>query len=140
MRERWALRLALLTGAIVLMLSALFAHVQNTSVSPRHASTPATLPSTPATPQQADDYARGRAVFEAQGCRRCHAIAGQGNPRSPLDRVGGKYSQEQLHDWIQGTGEAADQLPRRALTAKQAYAALSTEELNALIAYLGSLQ
>ena len=41
---------------------------------------------------EAQDAAKGEAVYTAQKCSLCHAIAGKGNKLSPLDGVGAKLS------------------------------------------------
>jgi len=79
-------------------------------------------------------------VFDAQGCARCHSIAGQGSPRSPLDGVGAALSREELRHWVIGADAIKDDLSPRALTAKQDYAALPAGDLDALIEYLASLR
>lgn len=126
MRERWAIGLALLTGLLVILASAALAAVKN----PQSAPAPA--------PAQSDP-GRGRAVFEAQDCQRCHSVAGQGSPRSPLDDVGARYSRAELRDWVTGAEVIAEELSPRALRAKQAYATLPADDLDALLDYLAAL-
>ena len=84
--------------------------------------------------------ATGRSVFETQGCMLCHSIAGKGNPRSPLDGVGGRYSAEAIRQWILAPVELKNKLPARAFQAKQTYRHLPVEELDALVAYLKNLK
>jgi mono/diheme cytochrome c family protein len=137
MRERWARLLALSTGVVVLLLAAVFASVQNPLGS---ASAQAGAPSPAAASGAPPDTAAGRAVFDAQDCARCHAIAGQGSPRSPLDGVGSRLSGEEIRQWIVGADAVKDDLSPRALAAKQAYASLPAAELDALVAYLQGLR
>lgn len=141
MRERWARWLATLTGLLVLLAAAVFARVQNP---PRaaldDAAATARVAAAPATPVQPTGEEAGRAVFAAQDCARCHAVAGQGNPRSPLDGVGGRLGRAQLRDWVLGAEPVRDDLSRRALEAKAAYAALPPAELEALLDYLQTLR
>lgn len=146
MRERWARWLAATTGVLVLLAAGLFALLQNppraatdavAEPAPR-ASAPGSEPGVaPRPPVPAD---AGRAVFQAQHCTRCHAVAGQGNPRSPLDDVGARLTRAQLRDWVLAAEAVQDDLSRRAIEAKSAYATLPAAELEALLDYLQTLR
>jgi len=132
MRELWVRIVATLTGMLVIMLALVFAWLQSPRV-------PFTAPAVaPATPPPALVEA-GRAVYAAQGCAMCHAIAGEGNPRYPLDGAGERRDAAGLRDWILATGAAEAELPARAAGRKQAYRALPDEQLGALVAYMQSL-
>jgi cbb3-type cytochrome oxidase cytochrome c subunit len=144
MRERWARRLATLTCLLVLLVSAAFAAARNTGPAPT-TDTPAPPPATAtatATPEAAPDpaqAARGREVYASLDCKGCHSIAGQGNPRNPLDGVGGRLTRQQIHDWIVAADSVAEDLSPRAARAKQRYRELPPEQLEALVSYLQSL-
>lgn len=84
------------------------------------------------------DNARGRAVYEAQNCATCHSLAGEGNPRRPLDDVGARLTPDQLRAWTTGTGEAAAILSEAVVKRKQRYSSLPAEDLEALMAYLST--
>ena len=127
MPERWAIGLALLTGVLGILASVAVAAVQNP-------------PAGPAETTASADSDRGRAVLEAQDCQRCHAVAGQGSPRSPIDGVGGRYTRDELRDWVTGAEAVVEELSPRALQAKQVYAKLPADELDALLDYLESLR
>lgn len=73
---------------------------------------------------------RGKRVYDEQRCRLCHAIAGAGNKRSPLDGVGGRLTAAQIRTWIVA--------PRQmdSTVRKRAYSHLSSAEVDALVAYL----
>lgn len=135
MRELLAQMVAAFTGAVALGLALVFAWLQNPAppVSPPAAAAPPTAPEPAA-------VAAGRAVYDAQRCAMCHAIAGAGNPRYPLDGVGSRLSVAELHDWIAGGPAAAPRLPGGILRMKQAYQALSEEEMAALVAFMESLR
>lgn len=139
MRERWAKQLALLTGVLAVVVSLLFARVLNPG---QETARPETAPMTAVSaPVPASTVVlKGRAVFDAQGCARCHSIAGQGSPRSPLDGVGRRYSRVQLRQWVLAETAIRTQLSPRAIDAKQAYARLPADELDALLDYLSSLE
>jgi mono/diheme cytochrome c family protein len=135
MREHWARMIAMLTGAMVVLLSAGFALLQNP---------PGTAPAAPAPASVAmaldpQAVARGRQVFEAQGCMRCHSVGGEGSPRSPLDDSAARLDAAQLLAFTVGSESAADRLSPRTLAAKRTYQQLPAENLDALVAYLQSL-
>lgn len=133
MRERWARRLAALTALLVLGLAAGFAALQNR---------PPAEPTVAGVGSGAVDQPkveRGRRLFEAQGCQRCHSVAGVGSPRSPLDGVAGERDAAELRQWMLGASEIADGLSARALAAKAAYRELPAEQLDDLVAYLETL-
>ena len=135
MREQWARMIAIVTGAIVVLLSVGFALVQNP---------PGTRPADPApelVEMELDPQvvARGRQVFEEQNCMRCHSVAGEGSPRSPLDHSAAELDADQLLAFTVGSESVADKLAPRTLAAKQPYKELPAEDLDALVAYLQSL-
>jgi mono/diheme cytochrome c family protein len=81
----------------------------------------------------------GRKVYEAQKCSICHSIAGVGNKKLPLDGVGKKLSADQIREWIVAPAEAAKKAKSTAKPAMRAYPKLPKEDLDALVAYLTSL-
>lgn len=134
MRELWARRIAVITGLTVLLLCAAFAAVQNPPSGPALALTIA------AGGADAALLARGREVVLANDCLRCHSIAGEGSPRNPLDGVGARLSETELLQLAVADAAVQDDLGRRAIAAKRAYAELPQEELEAMVAYLASLK
>lgn len=139
MRERWAKQLAMLTGLLAVVVSALFAFVLNPR-QPTDQPQTAVMPEAAAPVPASTEMSKGRAVFDAQGCARCHSIAGQGSPRSPLDGVGLRHSRAQLRQWVLADAAIGAQLSPRAIEAKQAYANLPADELDALLDYLSGLE
>lgn len=133
MRERWAIALALLSGALVVLMSAAFAAIQNPAK-------PAGEAKADAAGTAAASIARGRAVFEAQDCMRCHSVAGEGSPRSPLDGIGAELERDKLRAFAIGADSVKDELSPRILAAKRNYQSLPAEELEALVDYLASLR
>jgi len=83
---------------------------------------------------QDDANAKGQAVFAAQKCSMCHAIAGKGNKNMPLDGIGAKLSAADIKKWIVSPKDM------KADTKMKAYPSLSAEDLDALVAYLSSLK
>ena len=76
---------------------------------------------------------KGQQVYTAQHCSMCHSIAGKGNPKTPLDDVGGKMTAEELKKYIVNPKSV------KADAKMKAYTSLSAEDLDALVAYLGTL-
>ena len=137
MREIIARTVCVLTVIVVLVLAHLFAARHN----PRIA-VPARLPEPlgeTGVPGPTSNIVRGRDVYAEQGCASCHAIAGAGNPRNPLDDVGARRTRAELFEWITGTGSAADQLSPAVVRRKERYRTLSQDDMNALMDCLANL-
>ena len=84
---------------------------------------------------------KGQAVYTAQKCQMCHAIAGKGSKTNPLDGVGGKLSADDIKQWITHPTEAA----AKAKSTKKPpmpnkYGSLPAADLDALVAYMQSLK
>ena len=135
MRERLARGVAFLAAALLVLLALAFARVQN----PAPRAPGAGAAAVPADMRRVLVEA-GRAVYQAQGCARCHSIAGSGNPRYPLDGVGARLGSADLRDRIVGAGELEHRLPAGVLRAKQAYRKLPRRDLDALVAFLETLR
>jgi mono/diheme cytochrome c family protein len=94
---------------------------------------------TAASAQDAALIPRGQAVYAAQKCSICHAIAGKGNARGALDEVGAKLTTEEIQEWIVSAPEMAAKSGSTRKPPMRAYA-LPNEDLDALVAYLQSLK
>lgn len=141
MREALARLLALATGLVVLAAAILFAWVQNAAITPAVAAEPSPLPAAEAASTgDAALIARGREVFLEADCAGCHAVGGEGNPRNPLDGVGGRLTQEEIRHFTIADPAIADDLAPRIAAAKKDYAKLPAKDLDALVAYLSSLK
>lgn len=81
-----------------------------------------------------DPMAPGRQVYRENRCAMCHSIDGEGSPRSPLDGVGSRLTEEEIRNWI-----VAPQT-MQADVRKSAYDELSEEDLEALVEYMKSLK
>lgn len=77
---------------------------------------------------------KGQAVFAAQHCSMCHAIAGKGNPKTPLDNVGNMLKPEEIRKYITSPKDV------KADSKMKAYPTLPAEDLDALVAYLSTLK
>ena len=84
--------------------------------------------------------AHGREVFARQHCSGCHSVGGKGSPRSPLDGVGSRRDLEELRAWVVADESVRADLSPRAVAAKHDYAQLPDTQMDALLAYLGSLR
>ncbi|MBL9213112.1 MAG: cytochrome c [Opitutaceae bacterium] len=144
MRERIAKAVCMLTISVVVALSLLFASVHN-EPPPENAPLPpekgASVAGAGAEAVAApENLAKGKSVYAAQKCSSCHSIAGDGNPRYPLDSVGSHLNREDLLAWTTGTGAAADILPPGIVRRKQRYRSLPQDNLDALVSYLSTLK
>lgn len=87
---------------------------------------------------------KGKQVFASANpkCSICHAIGGQGNPKSKLDGVGGRLSAEDIKAWVRTPREMAEKKGSTLKPAMLPYPKqkLSDEDLEALSAYLRSLK
>ncbi len=136
MREKWARRIALLSGGLVVALAVVFAYSQNPPDRSAPAHTPAATPVTPAADSVLVEL--GQRVYAEQDCARCHSIAGRGNPRSPLDGVGARLSAAEIRRWIAPSREP-DALSD-SFQARHANLTLTEPQREALVAYLRNLR
>ena len=143
MRERIARWYALGIGVLVVGLAALFAERQNAGpvadAAPTTAEAAPVVPP-PDVPPDPAELRRGRTVFEEQGCLRCHRVAGEGSPRSPLDGVGSRLTPEEIHAFIVADDEVLGSLSPSVARAKSGFADLPEGDLDALVAYLSALR
>lgn len=92
----------------------------------------------PAAAQDAKVLAQGKAVYEAQKCSLCHAIAGRGNAKGPLDKVGSTSNAADIRKWIVSPKEMKSPTDRK--PSMRAYPNLPAADLDALVAYMLSLK
>lgn len=98
----------------------------------------AAVAAAPAFAQDAAQIDKGKAVYEAQKCALCHAIAGRGNAKGPLDKVGAKLSADDIRKWIVSPKEMKSTTNRK--PDMRAYPNLPAADLDALVAYMRSLK
>ena len=130
MREKWARRIVFLTALIVIVLAFVFARIQNPAKL-TELKQPAVIDS--------KRIETGRQIYQQQSCGFCHSIAGQGNPRNPLDGVGKKRTVSELRNFITGADTLQGLLTTSIRKRKQRYTELSAEDLDALVIYMQSL-
>ncbi len=87
----------------------------------------------------AQDVEKGKAVYAANKCQTCHAIAGKGNKKFPLDGVGAKLSADDITKWIVTPAEMEAKLAEKPKIKMKAYK-LGDEDLKSLVAYMQSLK
>lgn len=97
-----------------------------------------TLATAPLFAQDASQIDRGKAVYEAQKCGLCHAVAGKGNAKGPLDKVGAKLSADDIRAWIVSPKTMKSETNRK--PDMRAYPNLPAADLDALVAYMRSLK
>jgi len=77
---------------------------------------------------------KGQQVYAAQHCSMCHAIAGKGNPKTPLDDAGSKMTADEMKKYI------ANPKSVKPDSTMKAYPNLAAEEMDALVTYLSTLK
>ncbi len=92
----------------------------------------------PALAQDGAQMEKGKAVYDAQKCSLCHSVAGRGNAKGPLDKVGAKLSAEDIRKWIVTPKEMKSETNRK--PEMRAYPNLPAADLDAVVAYLRSLK
>ena len=92
----------------------------------------------PVLAQDAALVAKGKTVYDAQRCSLCHAVAGRGNAKGPLDKVGTTLSAADIRKWIVTPKDMKLETNRK--PEMRAYPSLPAADLDALVAYLQSLK
>jgi mono/diheme cytochrome c family protein len=86
-----------------------------------------------------DAKAKGEKTYADQKCSLCHSIAGKGNAKGSLDGIGGKLKADEIRAWLtDAKGMTAKTKATRKPEMKQY--ALPKDDVDALVAYLGSLK
>jgi mono/diheme cytochrome c family protein len=83
---------------------------------------------------------QGMKVYEAQKCSICHSVAGKGNKKLPLEGVGAKLSAAQVKEWIVDPVAAAKKANSTVKPPMKPYPTLPAADLDALVAYMGTLK
>ncbi len=83
---------------------------------------------------------RGMKVYTEQKCSICHSIAGKGNAKGELDDVGGKLKPDEIRAWLANPVEMAKKIKAERKPPMRAYPNLAKEDVDGLVAYLGSLK
>ena len=136
MREKWARRIVLFTGLMVLLLATVFARIQN----PAQPADTIEKQSAEIIALDSERIQNGRRIYLQQDCSQCHSIAGDGNPRIPLDGVGATYTADELRNRIIGADTLKGIMPEGVRKKKRGYAELPNGDLNTLVIYMQSLR
>ncbi len=83
---------------------------------------------------------RGASVYAAQKCGMCHAIAGKGNGKGPLDTVGSTLTPDEIREWVVNPAAMTKKAKAERKPAMRAYPQLSKDDLDSLVTYLVSLK
>lgn len=83
---------------------------------------------------------RGVKVYADQRCALCHAIAGKGNAKGALDGVGSKLTADDIRKWMVSPAEMTKATKSERKPPMKAYASLSKDDLDALVAYMLTLK
>jgi mono/diheme cytochrome c family protein len=83
---------------------------------------------------------KGAQVFAAQKCSMCHAVAGKGNAKGPLDGVGAKYSAADLKEWIVNAKVMMEKTKATRKPPMRDFSTLPAADVDALVAYLRTLK
>ena len=85
--------------------------------------------------------ADGQKVFADKKCSVCHLVGGVGNKKGPvLDGVGAKLTKANIREWITNAPEMAAKANIDRKPPMKAYTDFTKEEVDALVAYLGTLK
>ena len=86
-----------------------------------------------------DAKATGEKVYAEQKCSVCHALAGKGNAKGPLDEVGSKLTAEEIRAWITDAKGMTAKTKAARKPEMKAYT-LTTDEVDGLVAYLSAMK
>lgn len=84
--------------------------------------------------------AQGQKLYAQQKCSMCHAVAGKGNAKGPLDDVGSRLSAEELRQWLINPQEMTVKTKSTRKPPMSSYAKLSKEDIEALVVYMQTLK
>jgi mono/diheme cytochrome c family protein len=83
---------------------------------------------------------KGEDLFTSQKCTLCHSVAGKGNKKYPLDGVGAKLSAADIKEWLVNPDAMHAKKGDKPLMKMKSFKTLPPEDLDALVAYVGSLK
>lgn len=86
------------------------------------------------------DAAKGQQLFAAQKCSICHAVAGKGNAKHPLDGAGSRLDAATVKLWLTDPKAAEAKSGKKAMPPMKSFASLPAADIDALVAYVLSLK
>lgn len=85
---------------------------------------------------------KGKAVYDARECDRCHMVAGRGYKDGKLDGVASKMGVEEMRRWLTAPAEmeaTLEKSPKVKMSSRKRMT-LTDAEVTALVAYLRTLR
>ncbi len=82
---------------------------------------------------------KGMKVYAEQKCALCHSVAGKGMAKGPLDGVGAKLKAAEIREWITDPKAMTIKMKAERKPAMKEYKTLAKEDVDALVAYMLSL-
>jgi mono/diheme cytochrome c family protein len=82
----------------------------------------------------------GMKAYTEQKCSICHSIAGKGNAKGVLDDAGSKLTPAEIREWLVNPAEMTKKTKADRKPPMRAFASLSKEDLDGLVAYISSLK
>lgn len=89
---------------------------------------------------QSDLVQKGEKVFADQKCAMCHSIAGKGNAKGSLDKVGGQFKPDEIRQWIVNSKDMAAKHDAQRKPVMKDFSSLPKGDVDALVAYLSTLK
>ena len=83
---------------------------------------------------------KGQQLFAAQKCSICHAVAGKGNVKHPLDGAGARLDAATVKLWLTDPKTAETKTGKKATPPMKSFASLPAADIDALVAYVLSLK
>jgi len=84
--------------------------------------------------------AKGQQLFAAQKCSICHAVAGKGNVKHPLDGAGTRLDAATVKLWLTDPKAAEAKTGKKAMPPMKSFVSLPAADIDALVAYVLSLK
>jgi mono/diheme cytochrome c family protein len=79
-------------------------------------------------------------VFADQKCSMCHSVAGKGNAKGSLDKVGSQWKPDEIRQWITASKDMAEKHQATRKPAMKDFSGLPKGDVDALVAYLATLK
>ena len=83
---------------------------------------------------------KGATLFESNKCTLCHAVAGKGNVKRPLDDAGKRLDAATVKLWLTDPKAAEAKFGKNPKPPMKSFASLPPEDIDALVAYVLSLK
>jgi mono/diheme cytochrome c family protein len=84
--------------------------------------------------------AKGETLFASNKCSLCHAVAGKGNVKRPLDDAGKRLDAATVKLWLTDPKAAEAKFGKKSTPPMKSFASLPPDDIDALVAYVLSLK